>query len=146
MDLANDVAVLAGVKKAPGTENGKNKSEGKKVLIVEDDTSLANILEDKLKEQGFTVEKASNGKEGLEKASSFEPHLILLDLLMPVMGGQAMLTRLRELEKFKTLPVVVLTNAGDVENMQGAHFKNAYFLIKSNVSLAEIMKSVQDLI
>jgi len=117
----------------------------KKVVIVEDDKALANVLEDKLQSEGFSVTKAVNGEEGLAVIKTVKPNLIILDLMMPVMGGQAMLHRLRNIPEFKLLPVIVLTNAGDIENLEEAHYLNAYFFIKSNVSLEEIVKSVQDL-
>lgn len=117
----------------------------KKIVIVEDDKALANVLEDKLKSEGFTVTKAVNGEEGLTVIKTVRPNLVILDLMMPVMGGQAMLHRLRNLPEFKHLPVIVLTNAGDIENLEEAHWLNAYFFIKSNTSLEEIVKSVQDL-
>ncbi len=146
MGILNDVQIISGQKKVPGQQNGKNVFSGKKILIVEDDQALVDVLEETLKKEGFSTEKAANGKEGLDKAQSFKPNLILLDLMMPVMSGQSMLHHLRELPEFKNLPVIVLTNAGEVDNLQFAHFKNAHFLIKSNVSLAEIVKIVRELI
>ncbi|HYK08777.1 MAG TPA: response regulator, partial [Candidatus Eisenbacteria bacterium] len=80
----------------------------KKVIIVEDDKALANVLEDKLKSEGFSVTKAVNGEEGLTVIKTVKPNLIILDLMMPVMGGQAMLHRLRDIPEFKLLPVIVL--------------------------------------
>src|SRR5260221_2479370 len=146
MDLINDIQILSGTKKAPGQEKGKSVLAGKQILIVEDDVSLANILEEKLTHEGFSVEKAANGQEGLDKTVALKPNLILLDLMMPIMSGPIMLHRLREMPDFKHLPVIVLTNAGDADNLRDAHFQNAYFLIKSNVSLKEIVKSVRDAI
>src|SRR5258706_2874084 len=142
MDLINDIQILSGKKKAPGQEKGKSLIAGKQILVVEDDTALANILEDKLVKEGFSVNKAVNGQEGLDKIVTLKPNLILLDLMMPVMSGQVMLHKLREMPEFKTLPVIVLTNAGDIDNLQDAHFQNAYFLIKTNVSLKDIVKSI----
>lgn len=144
MGLLQNIKILSG--KKPPTDTPKpTQVVGKKILIVEDDTSLATVLGEKLTQEGFVVSKAGNGEEGLKMAQNVDPNLIILDLLMPVMGGQAMLHRLRAMQKFKHLPVMVLTNAGDVDNLQEAHFQNAYFFIKSNVTLEEIVKSVKHL-
>jgi DNA-binding response OmpR family regulator len=90
----------------------------KKVLIVEDEKALADALEMKLKHEGFAVARAANGQEGLEAVLSFSPDVILLDLMMPVMDGKTMLRKLRDLPQFKTLPIIVLTNAGTVDNIR----------------------------
>lgn len=131
----------------PNTENVPNLQE-KKVLIVEDEALLANALEIKLKNGGFVVLKAENGQVGLDSAIANKPDLILLDLLMPVMDGKTMLHNLRKLPEFKNLPVIILTNAGDVDNIrQTKTFDNASsFLIKSNVNPDNILTEVKNLI
>jgi CheY-like chemotaxis protein len=126
---------------------GNQTQNGKKVLIVEDETVLADALEAKLQHAGYIVAKAGNGKEGLETTQAFKPDIILLDLLMPVMDGKTMLHQLRKIEEFKFLPVVVLTNAGDADNIRETEmFGNASaFLIKSNSSTDEVLNIVDDL-
>ena len=118
----------------------------KKVLIVEDEKLLANALESKFKHENFQVFKAENGQLGLDMAVANKPDVILLDLMMPVMDGKTMLHKLREMEQFKFLPVVVLTNAGEVDNMRETKtFDNASaFLIKSNVNPDDIVQVVHD--
>jgi DNA-binding response OmpR family regulator len=120
----------------------------KKVLIVEDEATLAEALEITLKDEGFEVLKAPNGQIGLEMANANKPNIILLDLLMPVMDGKTMLHKLREIPEFKTLPVIVLTNAGDADNMRETKFYDnaAAFLIKANVTPGDIANQVKTLI
>jgi len=120
----------------------------KKVLIVEDETLLANALEMKFKNAGFTVFKAENGQIGLDMTVSQKPNIILLDLMMPVMDGKVMLKRLREMPEFKTLPVIVLTNAGDVDTIREtkSYYNASDFLIKSNVTPDDILNKVRDYI
>jgi CheY-like chemotaxis protein len=120
----------------------------KKVLIVEDEKLLANALESKFKHENFMVLKAENGQIGLDMTIANKPDLILLDLMMPVMDGKTMLHRLREIEEFKFLPVVVLTNAGEVDNVRETKtYDNASaFLIKSNVNPDDIVQVVRDAI
>lgn len=120
----------------------------KKVLIVEDDQYLADFYVTLLTREGFEVSKAENGQVGLEKVIAEKPHLIILDIMMPVMDGKTMLHKVREIPEFKTLPVIVLTNAGDVDNMRTMHrYENASdFLIKSNVNPEDIVQRVKDLL
>ncbi|HSW48052.1 MAG TPA: response regulator [Candidatus Saccharimonadales bacterium] len=144
MAILEDIKILTG--KKPVIEQPVETPEpAKKVLIVEDEEALANALEDKFKAEGFQIEKAENGELGLEKAKAFKPDVILLDLLMPIMDGKTMLFKLRAIDEFKHLPVVVLTNNGEIENIRDTQFYNnaVEFLIKSNVSLEDIVKRVK---
>lgn len=119
-----------------------------KILIVEDEPSLGDALALKLEHEGFEAIRAENGQVGLEKVGTMHPQLILLDLQMPVMDGKTMLHKIREIPEHKTLPVIVLTNAGTIDNMeQTRKFDNASeFLIKSNVSLDEIIIKIKQFI
>ncbi len=119
--------------------------QAKKVLIVEDETLLANALELKFKNEGYNVLKAENGQIGLDTAIANKPDLILLDLLMPVMDGKAMLHSLRKLPEFKNLPVIILTNAGDVDNMRQTQFYDhaSSFLIKANVNPEDVVREAE---
>lgn len=114
----------------------------KKVLIVEDDVQLAAALDLKFSQAEFIVLKAADGQAGFDTVVSQKPDILILDLMMPVMDGKALLRKLSlEYPEFKSLPVIVLTNAGSVENMlETKAFTNVKeFLIKSNVSLEEII-------
>ncbi len=146
MKFLNDLKTLYG-KKKPTVTTPSPRHLGK-VLIVEDEKQLANILSESLKEEGFDVSIAENGKVGLEKVLSLKPQLVLLDLMMPVMDGKIMLRRMREMAQFKRLPVIVLTNAGEVENIRETQrYNNAdEFLIKSNVSTDEIIEKVKEVL
>lgn len=121
---------------------------GKKVLIVEDETLLANALETKFKNEGYTVLRAGNGQAGLDMVVSQKPDIVLLDLMMPVMDGKIMLKRLREIPEFKFLPVIVLTNAGDIDSIREtrSYYNASDFLIKSNVTPEDILTKVRDYI
>lgn len=81
----------------------------KKVLLVEDDVLMVRMYTKKLAKEGFQTEVATNGEEGLEKAKSFKPDIILLDIMMPKMSGTEMLEKLREQDETKDVPVIILT-------------------------------------
>ncbi|KKT72405.1 MAG: Response regulator receiver modulated diguanylate cyclase, partial [Candidatus Moranbacteria bacterium GW2011_GWF1_44_4] len=76
----------------------------KKIIIVEDDNFVAEVYSTKLLEMGHEVRIAQNGEEGLKMVGEEKPDLILLDIIMPVMGGIEMLSALREKEDWKQIP------------------------------------------
>src|SRR6266704_1909835 len=122
MGLIRDIKILTGKDNLQTPVNAKPK----KILIVEDEKLLGDALELKLKHAGFEVFRAVNGQIGLEVAHATNPDVILLDLLMPVMDGKTMLYRLRASPEFKTTPVIILTNAGDVNNIkENVDYNNA---------------------
>lgn len=117
----------------------------KKVLIVEDEKMIADALTEVFTSEGFMVLTAENGQIGLTSIQTQRPDIVLLDLMMPVMDGKTMLMNLRKIPEFKSLPVIVLTNAGDADSMHATKlFGNANeFLIKSNVNMDELVQKVR---
>jgi two-component system response regulator CpxR len=88
-----------------------------RVLIVDDDVQLCRLLEERLSTEGFTIEAVHEGSRGLERALSTEHALVVLDLMLPGMGGLDVLRRLR---KQSPVPVLILTARGeDAERIQG---------------------------
>jgi DNA-binding response OmpR family regulator len=141
MKVIDDIKTVLGDTPLPNSKN----TPLKKVLIVEDDNILLEMYRDKFIKENFEVITAENGKIGLEKALNEKPDIILLDLMMPVMDGTIMLRRLREFPQFKKLPVIILTNAGAVDNIKETQrYDNACeFLIKSNVSIDDVVDKVK---
>jgi DNA-binding response OmpR family regulator len=86
-----------------------------KVLIVEDEQPIAAMYEFKLKQAGYEVLVAYNGQEGYVAAREFKPDLMLLDIRMPVMGGDEMLERIRAVDWGSNIRVVILTNISKSE-------------------------------
>ena len=84
-----------------------------KVAIVEDDQAISMMYRIKFEAEGFTVETAANGKLGLELIESIKPDIVLLDLMMPEMNGDEMLTELRKKSWGKDIKVIILTNSGE---------------------------------
>jgi DNA-binding response OmpR family regulator len=149
MSFFNNIKSLVGSKPAaPTPAQTAQALSAKKILIVEDDQLLRDFYVDLMSQQGYTALKASNGQEGLEVLKTQKPNVVLLDLMMPIMDGKTMLHQLRQIPEFKSLPVLILTNAGDEESMRQTQvFDNASgFLIKSNVNPQEIINRVKSLI
>src|SRR5262245_15552472 len=81
-----------------------------KLLIVEDDSIVANIYRNKFSVEGFQVELALDGQAGLDLARTFEPDVIVLDLMLPKVPGVEFLKAIRAEPQFKDTPIVVFTN------------------------------------
>lgn len=84
-----------------------------RVLVVEDDVTLSNAYRMILEKDKHDVELAKDGEEGLKKAELFDPEIILLDLLMPGMGGMDFLQRYQPLQLHPEVKIVILSNLGD---------------------------------
>jgi two-component system cell cycle response regulator len=91
-----------------------------KILLVDDQPDLLSTVEYRLRFAGCEVVTASNGQEGLAKAASEHPDLILLDKNMPIMNGQEMLERLRADPSLKSIPVIMLTAQCESQDIAGA--------------------------
>ncbi|HTN70025.1 MAG TPA: response regulator [Methylomirabilota bacterium] len=87
-----------------------------KILIVDDEPFNLDLLEQELVDEGYTIERASDGAEALEKVPSFQPDLILLDYMMPKMNGLEVLKHLKEDERHKGIPVILLTAKASQED------------------------------
>ncbi|MDD4996048.1 MAG: response regulator [Patescibacteria group bacterium] len=117
----------------------------KKILIVEDEISLRQALFDKFTRENFQALEAKNGEEGLEVALKERPDIILLDIIMPKVDGLTMLKSLRRDEWGKDVPVIILTNLNDAENVFHAVENNVYdFLVKSDWRLNELVERVKN--
>jgi DNA-binding response OmpR family regulator len=125
------------------------QNNNKKILIVEDEESLRNILKDALEQKGFSCKSSENGKNGLEMSYSEKPDLIVLDLLMPEMDGMTMLQELRKDAWGSTAKVLILTNLS-VDNH--VHMKDILttvpecYLIKSDWAITEIVNKIENII
>ena len=93
-------------------------NSSKKILIIEDDVFLNELMAKKLIEEGFDVIKAVNGEEGLEMAQQERPDLILLDLILPGMDGFEILEKIKEEPETSAIPVIILSNLGQREDIE----------------------------
>jgi DNA-binding response OmpR family regulator len=121
-------------------------SEGKKkVLIVEDDQALLNLYDKKFINSGYTVIRAEDGQEGLDKAQSESPDVILLDIMLPVMNGFEVLKNLKKKNILDKIPVVILSNYGETKNItEGLVCGAIEYLIKVEHTPEEVVNVVED--
>lgn len=115
-----------------------------KVLIVDDDAFLSGIYATKLELEGFEVASARDGEEGLKMAAKDKPDLILLDVLMPKLDGFEVLKRLKADEAVKDIPVIMLTNLGQKEDIEKGMQDGAVdYLIKAHFVPAEAVEKIK---
>jgi DNA-binding response OmpR family regulator len=123
----------------------ENRNLKKKILIVEDEQSLLNLLRDEFTHAGFEVFKASNGQEGYDVALEKHPDVILIDILMPIMDGITMFKKLSEHKEFLTVPGIILTNLNDSKTISAALESGAYdYLVKSDQEPKDLVKKVKE--
>jgi CheY-like chemotaxis protein len=115
----------------------------KKIIIVEDEEILRNLLEKKLSAEGYSVETTENGEEGLSKIRANRPDLILLDIIMPKMGGFEMLEEMQKDESIKGIPVIVVSNSGQpVEIDRAQNLGATDWLVKTEFDPQEVIDKV----
>lgn len=103
----------------------------KKVLIVDDESSMVSVLQRHVSNAGYDVEVASNGHEALEKIQKTVPDLVLLDLMMPGMNGFETCRRIRAGETTKKLPVIIVTALrSDTDSADAAACGANEFIVK----------------
>jgi two-component system, OmpR family, alkaline phosphatase synthesis response regulator PhoP len=117
----------------------------KTILIAEDDDFLAKAYQIKLTNLGYKVVIVSNGEEVLSYLKENPPpNLIILDLIMPQKDGFETLFELKKEERFKKIPVVIVSNLSQEEDIKKAKDLGALdFLVKSSLSLSEIAQKIE---
>ncbi len=116
----------------------------KQILLVEDDPFLIDIYTDKLKSEGFSVEVAVNGEEGLKKTKNKKYDLILLDIVLPHIDGWEFLREIRSDKKSKDSKVIILSNLSSKEEVnKGVDLGAVKYLIKANYSPSEVVEEIK---
>ncbi|MFH1947460.1 MAG: response regulator [Candidatus Magasanikbacteria bacterium] len=117
------------------------------VLLVEDDTFLANIYQTKFTMEGFKVSVSENGETGLSDAKKKNPDIILLDILLPKLDGFAVLEKLQADAELKKIPVILLTNLGQKDDVsKGLEMGAKDYLIKAHFKPSEVVDKVKEIL
>ncbi len=115
-----------------------------KVAIIEDDIAISQMYRLKFETDCYEVQTAENGKIGLELIESFKPDIILLDLMMPEMNGDAMLAELRKKPWGKDITVIILTNMGEEEASKSlADLNVSSFIVKAEMTPRQVAERVK---
>lgn len=114
------------------------------ILIVEDESFLSKVLAERMEDEGFArVDVAGNGEEALVKVQASRPDIILLDMILPRMNGFEVLEHLQADPKLKTIPVLVLSNLGQDQDIEQAkHLGATDYIVKSNFSLQKVVEKI----
>jgi len=118
-----------------------------KAVVVEDDNDLQFLYKMKLEREGFTVATASNGVDGLQIIETLRPHIVLLDLLMPIMGGSEMLAHLRSKRWGSDVRVIILTNISKDEAPPALRFLHVdRYIVKAHHTPAQVVAMVHEVL
>ncbi len=113
------------------------------ILVIEDDSFLRDLLKKKLESFGFQVSEAIDGDKGIKKAKEEKPDLILLDLLLPTTDGFEVLSRVKQESSTSSIPVVILSNLGQKEDIDRCMKLGATdYLIKAQSTPDDIVAKI----
>ena len=116
----------------------------KKIAIIEDDIAIVQMYRMKFQSEGYDVQTAPDGKTGLELVKDFKPDIILLDLMMPEMGGNEVLAKLRKEPWGKKVKVIILTNLGESEAPAGIRDLGVEdFIVKADMTPKQVADRVK---
>ena len=125
----------------------KKKSSKTNILLVEDDSFLAGMYVAKLNLENFNVQLAHDGEKGLKMAKEGQPDIILLDIILPKMSGFDVLKDLKGDKKTKDIPVILLTNLGQRDDVKkGLDLGATDYLIKAHFMPSEVVEKIKKLV
>lgn len=117
-----------------------------RILVVEDEEALSDILRDALKRHGYKIERAFDGDTGLEMAEKLLPDLIILDIMLPQMDGWEVCRRLKENKKTSAIPIILLTARRDEQDVVAGLDLGADDYIRKPFSLIELAARVRSVL
>ena len=118
----------------------------KKILLVEDDKFLANLLKLKLEKQGFEVTQAFDGEEALKKLASFLPDLMLLDIILPKKNGFELMEDINKDPKLSKIPVIITSNLAQEEDIsKGRNLGAIDYFVKSRSTIDELVEKIKNI-
>ena len=116
-----------------------------KIAIIEDDQVISQMYRMKFEADGFDVQLANNGKQGVALVEEFLPDLILLDLQMPEMNGVEALEIIRKNIWGKNIPVIILTNMGEEESPKAIRSLGIHsYIVKADLTPRQVVERVKE--
>jgi DNA-binding response OmpR family regulator len=123
------------------------KPYAKKILLVEDDDSLAKMYLTRLEAEGFDVRRVPNGEDALAVAIEYKPNLILLDVMMPKVSGFDVLDILRNTPETANIKIIMLTALSqDTDRARAVSLGVDDYLVKSQVVIADVIARIKQLL
>ncbi len=118
---------------------------GPRILIVEDDPLLSELLAEKLHGEKFDLRMARTGEEGLESVKREKPDLVLLDIMLPGIDGFEVLKRIKEDPETKHIVVIILSNLGQQSDIEkGTQLGAEKYIVKVSLTLSEVVQAVRE--
>jgi DNA-binding response OmpR family regulator len=127
-------------------DDQEKKALGKKnILVVEDDPFLVKAYQLKFAQEGAEVTSITDGKKAMDYIKANKPSdIVLLDIMLPGMSGFDILKDLRAIQEWKDVPVIILTNLGQSQDMDKAKELGAQeYIVKANTRIADIIERVK---
>jgi len=119
----------------------------KKILIIEDDSFLSEMYSTKLIQEGFETEIAVDGKQGIDKIKNIKPDLVLLDIVLPKMDGFEILESVKKDPEFKNIPIILLTNLGQKNEIEkGLSLGADEYIIKAHFTPTAVVAKVKEIL
>ena len=116
----------------------------KKILLVEDDVSLASVYRSRLELEGFEVDEVHNGEDALSRAITFKPDLILLDAMMPKISGFDVLDILRNTPDTTNIRVIMLTALSqETDKTRATELGADDYMVKSQVVISDVVDRIK---
>jgi len=116
----------------------------KKILIIEDDKFLRELISQKLLKEGYDIAEAVDGEKGVKSVKDEKPDLILLDLILPGMDGFEVLVKIKEDSEIAQIPVIILSNLGQKDDIEkGLKMGAVDYLIKAHFTPGEIISKIK---
>lgn len=116
-----------------------------KILIVEDDRFLSSIIKSRMERNGYLVEQAFDGEDGLTKLHDFKPDLVVLDLIMPKVSGFEFLERIANDPEFNNVPILIASNLGQESDIEKAKSLGAIdYYVKVRTSIDDLDNMIRN--
>lgn len=118
-----------------------------KILIVEDDRYISKMYQLKLSLEGYDVQVAENGREGVDKVKEFMPNIILLDILMPELDGFEVLKIVKGDDATKNIPVLIMSNLGQEDHVEkGMKLGAVGYIVKSQYTPSKVVEKIKSVL
>lgn len=115
----------------------------KKIIIIEDEELMLDLLQTKLTKEGYEISIARNGEEGLRVMREVKPDLVLLDIVMPKMSGLEVMEEMAKDKEIKDIPVIIISNSGQPVEIDKAQKLGAKdWLVKTEFDPQEVVDKV----
>lgn len=120
------------------------KKEKRTVLVVEDDFFLVQAYQDKFEKEGVNVLTAMDGRTALSFLEKDPPDAVLLDLMLPGVNGFDVLVAIKQNTKWKSVPVIILTNLGQDQDMKrGLSLGANEYIVKANIKISDLVEKIK---